>query len=185
MPKIVAYNPLTQSKLRIIMLCMITDSDVKKLLTEFKKVFATKDDLKRFATKDDLKRFATKKDLKSFATKEDLKGFATKDDLRNELRRYPTKDDLRNELKKYATKDDLKNELRNYPTKDDLRYELKKYATKDDLQNTTDEIVKLIVDGFSTVDDKLDNILQEIKTNRIVLGNHEDRLQRAERKIFS
>lgn len=38
---------------------MITDADIKKL----KKVFATKDDLKRLATKDDLNRFATKEDF--------------------------------------------------------------------------------------------------------------------------
>ncbi|PIP14808.1 hypothetical protein COW98_05065 [Candidatus Roizmanbacteria bacterium CG22_combo_CG10-13_8_21_14_all_35_9] len=48
---------------------MITDSDIKKL----KKIFATKDDLKKFAAKEDLKRFATKEDLERYATKENLK----------------------------------------------------------------------------------------------------------------
>lgn len=51
---------------------MITDADSKKLLTDFSKVFTTKDDLKDFATKDDLKDFATKDDLNSFATKNDV-----------------------------------------------------------------------------------------------------------------
>lgn len=41
---------------------MITDADVKKL----KKVFTTKDALKRLATKDDLKTYATKSDMISF-----------------------------------------------------------------------------------------------------------------------
>jgi hypothetical protein len=39
---------------------MLTNSDIKKL----KRIFATKDDLKKFATKDDLKKFATKEDLR-------------------------------------------------------------------------------------------------------------------------
>ncbi|MEK7141560.1 MAG: hypothetical protein AAB800_03390 [Patescibacteria group bacterium] len=54
---------------------MITDADVEKL----KKVFATKDDLKRFATKDDLKRFATKEDFKIMET--ELRG-----DIANDLK---------------------------------------------------------------------------------------------------
>jgi len=41
---------------------MLTRSDI----TELKRIFATKNDLKRFATKNDLKRFATKDDLLSF-----------------------------------------------------------------------------------------------------------------------
>lgn len=43
---------------------MITDADTKKLLTAFKKVFATKDDLKGLLSKDDAKNFVTKESLK-------------------------------------------------------------------------------------------------------------------------
>ncbi len=60
---------------------MITDADIKKM----KKVFATKDDLKKFMTKEDFKV-----ESKKFATKEDLKialeKYATKDDLFNVTR---------------------------------------------------------------------------------------------------
>jgi len=63
---------------------MITDTDVKKLITEFKKIFPTKEDLKN-----------------------ELKRYATKEDLKNELQKYATKIDLKSELQKYATKKDI------------------------------------------------------------------------------
>jgi hypothetical protein len=43
---------------------MITDADINKM----KKVFATKDDLKKFVTKDESKKFATKEDLLNVST---------------------------------------------------------------------------------------------------------------------
>lgn len=42
---------------------MITDKDVKKILTAFLQIFATKDDLNRFATKDDLKEFMSREEM--------------------------------------------------------------------------------------------------------------------------
>jgi hypothetical protein len=72
---------------------MLTDKDIKKIVNAQRKVFATKEDLKRFAIKEDLKAFATKEDLSRFsdaalevfATKEDLK--RTEENLREEMRR--------------------------------------------------------------------------------------------------
>lgn len=99
---------------------MLTDTDIKKL----KKIFATKDDLKRFATKDDLRQFSTKDDLKQFATKEALV----------------------------------------------------------DLQN---ELVKTMTELIDALYEKIKIDLQEMKLHRIVLGEHEKRIQRLEEKSFS
>lgn len=61
---------------------MITDADTKKLLTAFKKVFATKDDLVAMEKRQDAK-YATKDDLKGLLTKDDAKSlFQTKDEAR-------------------------------------------------------------------------------------------------------
>lgn len=70
-------------------------TQIRKVVKESVRGFATKDDLRNFATKTDLKNFATKDDLKKLeiATKNDLKNFATKDDLKNEI--SPLKSDIR------------------------------------------------------------------------------------------
>jgi hypothetical protein len=126
---------------------MLTNNDLKKL----RKIFATKEDLKRFATKDDLKRFATKEDLKRFATKEDLKRFATKEDL-----------------KRFATKDDLK-----------------AYATKQDLKEMLDKLAEEITEIVGAIGEKIDKSLNELRSHRIILGDHEERIKELERNIFS
>ena len=41
---------------------MLTAADIKKLVTEFKKIFATKDDLKAFATRQNIKNLEDKMD---------------------------------------------------------------------------------------------------------------------------
>jgi DNA invertase Pin-like site-specific DNA recombinase len=112
---------------------MLTDSDIKKL----KKIFATKEDLKKFATKDDLKKFATKEDLKAFATKEDLKKFATKEDLRKGL------------------------------------------------TEMTDEIVREMTEVIGDLVTRIDNALEEIRSHRIVLGDHEERIEKIEENLFT
>jgi hypothetical protein len=48
-----------------------------------KRVFVTKEDLKKFVTVDYSKRFATKEDLKKYATKDDLINF--KDSILSEI----------------------------------------------------------------------------------------------------
>lgn len=114
---------------------MITDQDVKKLVTEFTKIFTTKEDLKRFATKDDLKSFATKDDLLSMEERFEKK-FATKEDLLSMEGRFE---------EKFATKDDLKG-----------------FATKADLQANTDQIIQFITDysaskvDLSRLENKID-----------------------------
>ncbi len=79
-----------------------------KVMSDFTKKLATRDDLDRFATKDDLTRFATKDDLDRFATKDDLTRFATKGDLEKlDLKIFV----LSENLKLCATKSDLKYEI--------------------------------------------------------------------------
>lgn len=95
-----------------------------------------------------------------------------------------TDDDI-NKLKKiFATKEDLKN----FATKDDL----KQFATKKDLDKRTDVISKEIAQLVDVMNsliqpmcDKLDDALHELKTNRIILGNHEERIQKIEHKYSS
>lgn len=106
----------------------------------------------------------------------------TKNDIALLKEVFPTKEDFRlQEIR-------LHKKLDNYATKKDLnklRGELKNYATKEDLSNTTDQLISLTTDGFTTIIEKLDNALHELKTNRIVLGSHEERLQKVEGKVFS
>jgi DNA replication initiation complex subunit (GINS family) len=94
---------------------MLTDSDIKKL----KKIFATKEDLKKFATKDDLKKFATKEDLR--------KG----------------------------------------------------------LTDMTDEIVREMTEVIGDLVTRIDNALEEIRSHRIVLGDHEERIEKIEENLFT
>ncbi|MFN4212877.1 MAG: hypothetical protein ACK4FL_02865 [Microgenomates group bacterium] len=113
---------------------MLTQEDIKKL----KKIFATKEDLKKFATKEDLKKFATKEDLKKFATKEDLKRFATKEDLKG-------------------------------------------LSTKEDLAKVVDELIELLMPHFK----KMDDLIDEIRGQRVAIADHEDRIEKLEEKVFT
>lgn len=94
---------------------MLTQQDINKL----KKIFATKEDLKKFATKEDLKKFATKEDLKKFATKEDLAGIV-------------------------------------------------------------DELLELLMPHFN----KMDELIDEIRSHRVVLGDHEKRIEKLKEKVY-
>lgn len=92
----------------------------KKDFSDLKKIFATKDDLKRFATKDDLRRFATKDDLKRFATKTDLKKYSTKQDLKQVVNAIVAKMiDMNNETRK-----ELRNDILTF--KDEILHEIVK-----------------------------------------------------------
>lgn len=64
---------------------MLTKSDRKLLLEDFKAVFATKQDLDRLISKEDAQKFVTKEDLSRFATKDDLTIYSTKEDHRKDV----------------------------------------------------------------------------------------------------
>jgi len=89
------------------MFFMITDSDARKLVKEFKKVFATKEDIKRLEKK------------------------------------------------------------------------------QDSYQQENVDNFKTILEMLQEHMEKIDGSLDELKSNRIVLGNHEQRLQKVETKVFS
>lgn len=59
---------------------MLTKKDRQQLISDFKDVFATKDDLKSMEDRQDQK-YATKVDLIGFATKVDLQDLAKQKDL--------------------------------------------------------------------------------------------------------
>lgn len=108
-----------------------------------------------FATKKDLEQFATKEDLNRFATKEDLKRFATKEDLE----RFVTKEDFDTRL------DTMSKEIVN-------------------LFNSTNQRIDRIDEKIDRNNEIILEILQEIRTHRIVLGDHEKRFQKVEAKLF-
>src|SRR3989344_4720149 len=105
---------------------MITDADVKKLVKEFKKIFATKDDLKRFATKADI-------------------------------------NGLGNEIK--SVKKDLTSKI-------------------EDLDEKIDKIYVRLAEDIGNVMIEIKGKNGEIRTHRIQIGEHEDRLQKVELKVF-
>lgn len=70
-------------------------------------------------------------------------------------------------------------------TKSDLKNLERIFATKEDLRVTTDQLIKLMTENFSTLIERLDEVICGLQSHRIVLGNHENRLQKVETEIFS
>ena len=148
---------------------MITDKDIEKLKTEFKTVFATKEDLNRFATKEDLKRFATKEDLKQFATKDDLKRFATKEDLKG----LSTKTELQN------TTEIIRSEMQQMGV--DIISTMEKIFN--DYAERTDKRFESLEKGQKTLETKMDIYLEKISDLNVfkpALFDHEYRIWRLE-----
>ena len=96
---------------------------------------------------------------KVFATKDDLKNFATKDDLK----------EIRQEINRFTTKDDLQN------LKKDLRKDMRESFTK---------LIEMMTDGTTRILQKLDDRNDEIKGQRIQIGDHENRIEEIENKVF-
>lgn len=70
--------------------------------------------------------------------------------------------------------------LKKFVTKDDL----KKFPTKNDLQKMTKQIITEITEVIGILGEKIEKLLEEIHNQRIVLGDHEERIQKVETKIF-
>ena len=80
----------------------------------------------------------------------------------------------------------------------DIKKLKKTFATKDDLndlrkemRNSFGKLIEMVVDGTNRILEKLDDKNDEIKgkngeirTHRIQIGEHEDRLQKVELKVF-
>ena len=92
-----------------------------------------------------------------------------------------TNADFKKLRKIFATKDDLKN----FVTKTDLKNELKNYATKQDLKKMAEQIVTEITEVVGTLAEKIQRSLDELRSQRIILGDNEERIQRVEEKTFS
>lgn len=130
---------------------MITDQDIEKL----KQVFATKDDLNRFATKADFDRFVTKDDLHALerGIRQDM---ATKDDLAG----------IRQDMQRFATKEDVESIVTNAIERNNTGL----------LQG-----INTIIDMIGEINDRTDTNTAEVKTQRVILGEHEERLQALEK----
>ena len=80
----------------------------------------------------------------------------------------------------------------------DIKKLKKTFATKDDLndlrkemRNSFGKLIEMVVDGTNRILEKLDDKNDEIKgkngeirTHRIQIGEHENRLQKVEHKVF-
>lgn len=107
---------------------------------------------------------------------------------------------------------DVKKLKKTFVTKDDLKKELSRYATKKDIERIVDSIaieiaqdiggmiqeqkevnkridaahkrLDVALERIDSSNVRMDAILEELRSNRIVLGNHEERIQNVETKVF-
>lgn len=66
-------------------------------------------------------------------------------------------------------------------TNEDMKKLEKKFVTREEFHSSMDELTKIIMDGFNRVLDRIDEYHIESQNNRIILGDHEKRIQRLER----
>lgn len=114
------------------------------------------------------KTMATKDDITSFATKEDLAELAKKDDLKN----FVTHDYLDQKLEKQFT---LFTEALG--------------SWSEHLETTLggrmDKLEQYMETRFNRLELKVDKLHTEIKTHRMIFGEHESRIQTLERNSLS
>ena len=73
----------------------------------------------------------------------------------------------------------------------DIKKLKKTFATKDDLndlrkemRNSFGKLIEMVVDGTNRILEKLDDKNDEIKGQRIQIGDHENRIEELEHKVF-
>jgi len=83
------------------------------------------------------------------------------------------------------TDSDIKKLKKIFASKEDL----KAFATKKDLtkglMEVTNEIVKEMTEVIGDLVARINNALEEIRSHRIVLGNHEERIKKIEDNLFT
>jgi len=83
------------------------------------------------------------------------------------------------------TDSDIKKLKKIFATKEDLKaFTNKKDLTKG-LMEVTNEIVKEMTEVIGNLVARIDNALEEIRSHRIVLGNHEERIKKIEDNLFT
>ena len=66
--------------------------------------------------------------------------------------------------------------------KDDLTKEIKDLRTE--MRNSFGKLIEMVVDGTNRILEKLDDKNDEIKGQRIQIGDHENRIEELEHKVF-
>lgn len=74
------------------------------------------------------------------------------------------------------TQQDINKLKKIFATKEDL----KKFATKEDFAGIADELLELLMPHFN----KMDELIDEIHSHRVVLGDHEKRIEKLEEKVY-
>lgn len=93
--------------------------------------------------------------------------------------------DIKKMKKVFATKDDLKNFATNFATKEDIKYLKNEIIdTRKDLNEKIDQVFLRLAEDIGNVMMEVKGSNTEIRTHRIQIGEHEDRLQKVEHKVF-
>ena len=67
-------------------------------------------------------------------------------------------------------------------TSDDMKKLEDKFVTKIEFQKAIDQLLHLTIEGFNEVRGRLDSVYNEVRGNRMILGDHEKRINEVERK---
>lgn len=69
-------------------------------------------------------------------------------------------------------------------TTDDMKKLEDKFVTKVEFKKAIDQLLHLVIEGFNEIRDRLDSVYNEVRGNRMILGDHEKRINEVERKII-